>query len=142
MNSNNEIETAKRSGEEMMANDKAARALGIELVEIAPGFAKMTMQVRNDMLNGFAICHGGMTFSLADTAFAYACNSRNKKTVALQCTINYTSAAHEGDTLTAVASESSLAGRTGVYDITITNQHGKQISFFRGTSYATSSSIY
>lgn len=142
MNSVDELEVAKHVGEIMMSNDKAAQALEIELLDIRPGFAKMKMVVRRDMLNGLDICHGGMTFSLADTAFAYACNSRNKKTVAMQCTINYVAAAKEGDELTALAEESSLSGRTGVYDITIVNQHKKTVAHFRGTSYATSSTVY
>jgi acyl-CoA thioesterase len=142
MNSVNELEVAKRVGETMMCNDKAAQALDIELLEIRPGFAKMSMKVRADMLNGFDICHGGMTYSLADTAFAYACNSRNKKTVAMQCSIHYVAASKEGDVLTAFAEETSLTGRTGVYDITIVNQEGKTVAHFRGTSYGTSSTVY
>lgn len=142
MNGVDELEVAKRVGETMMSNDKAAQALEIKLLEIRPGFAKMKMVVRRDMLNGLDICHGGMTFSLADTAFAYACNSRNKKTVAMQCTINYVAAAKEGDELTAFAEESSLSGRTGVYDITIVNQNEKTVAHFRGTSYGTSSTVY
>jgi len=142
MNSADEMEVAKCVGEAMMSNDKAAQALGIKLLEIRPGFSKMTMIVRPDMLNGFDICHGGMTFSLADTAFAYACNSRNKKTVAMQCSINFVAASKEGDELTAIAEESSLSGRTGVYDITIVNQQGKTVAHFRGTSYGTSSTVY
>jgi len=142
MNSVNELEVAKRVGEAMMCNDKAAQALDIALLEIRPGFAKMSMKVRADMLNGFDICHGGMTYSLADTAFAYACNSRNKKTVAMQCSIHYVAASKEGDVLTAFAEETSLTGRTGVYDITIVNQDGKTVAHFRGTSYGTSSTVY
>lgn len=142
MNSVNELEVAKRVGETMMCNDKAAQALDIKLLEIRPGFAKMSMRVRADMLNGFDICHGGMTYSLADTAFAYACNSRNKKTVAMQCSIHYVAACKENDVLTAFAEETSLTGRTGVYDITIVNQDGKTVAHFRGTSYGTSSTVY
>jgi acyl-CoA thioesterase len=142
MNSSDEIEVAQRVGQTMMANDKAAHALGIKLVEIRPGFSKMTMLVRSDMLNGLDICHGGMTFALADTAFAYACNSRNKKTVALHCTINYSASSVAGDELTASAEEKSLNGRTGIYDISIVNQHGKTVAHFRGTSYRTSDSVY
>lgn len=142
MNSIDEMEVAKCVGETMMRNDTAAQAMEIKLLEIRPGFAKMKMIVRRDMLNGFEICHGGMTFALADTAFAYACNSRNKKTVAMQCSIHYIAASKEGDELTAIAEETSLTGRTGVYDITIINQHGKTVAHFRGTSYATSSTVY
>ncbi len=141
MNSSDEMEVAQRVGQTMMSNDKAAQSLGIKLVEIRPGFSKMTMVVRTDMLNGFDICHGGMTFALADTAFAYACNSRNKKTVALHCTINYSASSVVGDELIAIAEEKSLNGRTGVYDISIVNQNGKTIAHFRGTSYATSDAV-
>lgn len=137
-NVDEELSIARRVGEVMLQQDHAANAFGIELVDIGPGFAKMSMSVRKDMLNGFAICHGGVTFAFADTAFAYACNSRNKKTVALQCTINFTSAAAVGDVLTAIAEEKTLKGRTGIYDITITNQDGQTVAHFRGTSYQTS----
>ncbi|HEY9678259.1 MAG TPA: hydroxyphenylacetyl-CoA thioesterase PaaI [Drouetiella sp.] len=137
-----EMEVARRVGETMMSNDKAAQALGIKLLEIRPGYSKMSMVVRKDMLNGLDICHGGMTFALADTAFAYSCNSRNRKTVALHCTINYAASSLEGDELTAVAEEKSLAGRTGIYDITISNQQGKSVAHFRGTSYGTSGTVY
>lgn len=142
MNKMDELEIARRVGEVMMSNDKAAQALGIKLVEIRAGYAKMTMLVRRDMLNGLDICHGGMTFSLGDTAFAYACNSRNRKTVALQCTINYSASSLEGDELTAVAEEKSLNGRTGVYDISIFNQDNKPVAYFRGTSYGTSGTVF
>jgi acyl-CoA thioesterase len=142
MSDMDEMEVARRVGETMMSKDKAAQALGIELLEIRPGYSKMTMHVREDMLNGLDICHGGMTYSLADTAFAYACNSRNKKTVAMQCTINYSASSAKGDELTAVAEERSLNGRTGIYDISIINQHGKTVAYFRGTSYGTSGTVY
>ena len=124
-------------GEKMYAQDKAAQALGIKLLSIAPGYAKMSMLVREDMLNGFAICHGGMTFTLADTAFAYACNSRNQQTVALSCNITFAAAVYAGDTLTATAQESMLNNRTGLYDIIISNQKDIKVAFFRGNSYGT-----
>ncbi len=124
-------------GKQMYAQDRAAQALGIRLEEIAPGYAKMTMVVREDMLNGFAMCHGGMTFALADTAFAYSCNSRNERTVALACNITYATAVQLGDTLTAVAKEETRSNRTGLYDIVISNQHGVKVAYFRGNSYNT-----
>jgi acyl-CoA thioesterase len=93
------------------------------------------------MVNGFGICHGGVTFSLADTAFAYACNSRNNKTIALACTINFLAAVKPGDRLIATAQEKSLGGRIGVYDITVVNQDNVLVAEFRGTSYATSDSV-
>ena len=93
------------------------------------------MTVRADMLNGHAICHGGFIFTLADSAFAYACNSYNLNTVASGCAIDFLAPAREGDVLTAVAQERSASGRTGVYDIEVTNQRGEKIALFRGKSY-------
>jgi acyl-CoA thioesterase len=133
---------ATRSAEAMMKGDHAAHMLGIKLAIVKPGFAEMTMVVREDMLNGHGICHGGIIFSLADTAFAYACNSRNEKTVALNCVINYCASASMGDSLTALAQERSLSRRTGVYDVEIQNQRAQTIAFFRGTSYKTSAAVY
>ncbi len=124
-----------------MEHDYAAEMLGIELVEVAAGSATMSMKIRRDMLNAHAICHGGIIFSLADTVFAHACNSRNRKTLALSCTINFTESAKEGDLLTATAKEVSLQGRTGLYDITVKNQNDREIAFFRGSSYGTSSAV-
>jgi uncharacterized domain 1 len=93
------------------------------------------------MVNGLGICHGGVTFTLADTTFALACNSRNRRTVALACSINFVAASNVGDVLRAEAREISVKGRVGVYDITVKNQKDELIAEFRGTSYATSSSV-
>jgi acyl-CoA thioesterase len=93
------------------------------------------MSVRADMLNGFAICHGGFIATLADTAFAYACNSYNELTVAAGIVVDFIAPAHEGDRLTADAREVALKGRTGVYDITVTNQHKKIVALLRGRSF-------
>jgi acyl-CoA thioesterase len=122
-----------RSG--MYANDRAIQALGIAITEIAPGRATVTMTVRPEMLNGFAIIHGGFVATLADTAFAYACNSYNEMTVASGFAIDLLAPAHEGDVLTAVAHEVQQAGRTGVYDVVVSKQNGQQIAVFRGRSY-------
>jgi acyl-CoA thioesterase len=122
-------------------SDRVAQSLGITLESIRPGFARVSMKVRENMLNGFSICHGGITFTLADVAFAYACNSRNRKTLALSCNINYSAPAKEGDTLTATAEELVLNGRIGTCDVTVANQHGKVIAHFRGTSYGTSEPV-
>jgi acyl-CoA thioesterase len=138
----NEQALAEEVGRQMFAQDKAAQALQMTLVEIAPGYARMSMMVREDMLNGFAICHGGITFALADTAFAYACNSRNEKTVALSCTITYAAAVRLGDMLTATAKEEVLNNRTGLYDIIVTNQNGDKVAYFRGNSYNTKRPSY
>ena len=122
-------------GRGMYARDHAAQMLGITLVEIGPGRARMTMAVRPDMVNGHDICHGGLTFTLADTAFAYACNAYNEVTVAAGFDVNLIHAARLGDVLTAQAVEVAKSGRTGVYDIRVTNQHGAAVAAFRGRSY-------
>lgn len=126
---------AEAVGSAMYAVDTATQTLGMRVVEIAPGYARLTMTVRPDMLNGHQTCHGGFLFSLADSTFAFACNSRNVSTVASGCTIDFLAPGFAGDMLTAVAQERSLAGRTGIYDVTITNQDGKPLALFRGRSY-------
>jgi len=126
---------AEAVGLAMYAVDTATQSLGMQVLEIAPGYARLTMPVRPDMLNGHQTCHGGFLFSLADSTFAFACNSRNVSTVASGCTIDFLAPGFAGDVLTAVAQERSLAGRTGVYDVTITNQNGKPLALFRGRSY-------
>ncbi len=119
----------------MFAEDAASQGLGMAVVESAPGYAKLTMTVRPDMLNGHKTCHGGFIFALADSCFAFACNSRNVSTVASGCVIDYLAPGFEGDVLTAIGQERSLAGRTGVYDVTVTNQEGRNVAIFRGRSY-------
>lgn len=128
-------DVAERVGREMLADDAASRALGVQIVEIAPGRAVMRMSIRADMLNGFAICHGGFIATLADSAFAFACNSRNELTVASGFGIDIVAPAKLGDELTASAREVSLAGRTGVYDVTVRNQRDELVAEFRGRSY-------
>src|SRR5512144_3369664 len=123
---------ADRVAEAMWSRDDATRNLGMRIVRVAPGVAQVTMTVRADMLNGHAICHGGFIFTLADSAFAYACNSYNLVTVASGCAIDFLAPAREGDVLTARAAERSAAGRTGVYDIDVTNQRGDTLALFRG----------
>jgi acyl-CoA thioesterase len=122
--------------EAMYARDPAVRAFGIRIDEVGPGFARLSMPVRDDMLNGHGLCHGGLIFTLADSAFAYACNSRNQNTVASGCTIDYLAPGQPGDVLVAEAVEQSLAGRTGVYDITVSNQEGRRLALFRGRSHS------
>jgi acyl-CoA thioesterase len=107
----------------------------VHLVRVAPGHAEVAMTVRADMLNGHAICHGGFIFTLADSAFAYACNSYNLNTVASGCAIDFLAPAREGDVLIAVGQERSASGRTGVYDIEVRNERGDKIALFRGKSY-------
>jgi acyl-CoA thioesterase len=126
---------AERVAEAMFACDSASQSLGIQLKEVRPGYARLTLLVRPDMLNGHAICHGGIVFTLADSAFAFACNSRNQSTVASGCTIDFLAPAKAGDELRAEASERALLGRIGVYDVTVTNQENQTIALFRGRSY-------
>lgn len=120
--------------ERMCADDHASNSLGMKVVGIGPGSATVTMTVRRDMLNGFALCHGGLITTLADSAFAFACNSYNQLTVASGLSMDFIAPAHEGDVLTAVATEVALTGRTGIYDVEVTNQLGKRIAAFRGRS--------
>lgn len=126
---------AELTAKTMYDGDAASQALGARVVSVGPGQASMSMTVRADMLNGHKTCHGGFIFALADSTFAFACNSRNAATVASGCTIDYLAPGFEGDVLTAHAVEYSLAGRTGVYDVQVTNQDGKRIAIFRGRSY-------
>lgn len=121
-------------GAAMYARDRASQALGMCIGSIGPGFAELTMIVRADMLNGHLTCHGGLIFSLADSAFAFACNSHNQTTVAAGCSIEFLAPAREGDVLTATGRERALAGRSGVYDIDVKNQRGETIALFRGKS--------
>jgi acyl-CoA thioesterase len=128
-------QTAQCVGERLFANDRASRALGMQLLEVMPGTALLSMTVREDMLNGHQTCHGGLISALADSAFAFACNSYNELTVASGFSIDFMAPAHQGDLLTARCAEVSRAGRTGVYDTTVTNQRGERIAVFRGRSY-------
>jgi acyl-CoA thioesterase len=126
---------AELAGKTMYERDPASQALGMRLDEIRPGYARMSMPVRGDMLNGHGSCHGGYIFMLADSAFAFACNSHNFNTVGAGCTIDYLAPAREGDLLSAEGVEQALLGKTGVYDITVTNQEGRKIALLRGKSH-------
>ncbi len=121
-------------GAAMYAVDTASQGLGIKLEAIERGYAKMSMRVRPDMLNGHKICHGGFIFTFADSTFAFACNSYNHITVAAGASIEFLAPAHLDDVLTAEAREQNLSGRTGFYDVTVTNQRGERIALFRGRS--------
>ena len=125
----------------MWSRDRAANALGMRIDQVRQGYARLSMPVRGDMVNGHHICHGGLIFSLADTAFAYACNSYNKNTVASACNIDFLAPGKEGDTLSAEAVEMSASGRTGVYDVTVRDSAGKTIALFRGKSYRISGEV-
>ena len=126
---------AERTVREMYARDAASRGLGIEIVEVRPGFVRATMLVRPDMVNGHDIGHGGFIFALADSAFAFSCNSYNAVAVAAGATIDFLAPARKGDRLTATASELWRSRRTGLYEITVTNQDGTVIALFRGRSH-------
>ena len=133
---------AARVGAAMFARDEAARALGIAIEEIGPGFARATMTVRDDMVNGHGMSHGGLTFTLADTAFAYACNSHNHSTVAAAAEIQFLSPGRVGETLVAVARERTRSGRTGIYDVDVTERvSGRVVALFRGRSQQISGSV-
>ena len=134
-------ELAEAVAEAMWSRDRAAQALGMRIDSVAPGRATLSMPVRSDMVNGHHICHGGLIFSLADTAFAYACNAYNRNTVASGCNIDFVATGREGDTLQAEAVERTLSGRTGVYDVTVRDSAGNTIALFRGKSYRISGEV-
>jgi len=119
----------------MWADDKASQGLGMEIRSMAPGSAVLSMPVRMDMVNGHSICHGGFIFTLADSAFAFACNSENYNTVAAGVRIEFLAPGKLGDELTATAGQVHQGGRTGVYDVVVNNQDGKKLAVFRGNSH-------
>jgi acyl-CoA thioesterase len=128
-------QVAEATRDAMWRDDRASQALGMQVLAVGPGTATVTMTVREDMLNGHDICHGGLVTMLADSAFAYACNAYNEVTVASGFDVNLIAAAHRGDVLTAVVAEVAKAGRTGVYDVSVSNQRGEPLAAFRGRSY-------
>ncbi|MEM7190489.1 MAG: hydroxyphenylacetyl-CoA thioesterase PaaI [Pseudomonadota bacterium] len=125
---------AELSAKAMMAEDRASPWLGIKLGAVGPGTAEMTLKVEGHHCNGHHVCHGGYIFTLADTAFAFACNSYNQATLAQQNSITFCAPGQEGDLLNASAVEVTRAGRSGVYDVTVTNQDGTVIAVMRGNS--------
>jgi acyl-CoA thioesterase len=126
---------AEQVGAAMFAADRASREfVGLELLSCEPGRAAMRMTVRESMLNGHEICHGGLIFTLADSTFAFACNSRNHVTVASGCSIEFLKPARAGDVLTCEGVEQLLQGRHGVYDMKVSNQRGEVVALFRGKS--------
>lgn len=128
---------AKKVVDKMMRDDLFSQWLGIEVLEVKTGYSKIKMTVRTEMINGFGIVHGGVAFSLADSAFAFACNNRNNLSVALDTSINFTKPVHVGDTLTAEAKELHNGRSTGLYHITITNQNDHIVALFKGTCFRT-----
>jgi acyl-CoA thioesterase len=127
-------ELAEKIAFDMLGKDAAEAAWGIEIEEVRVGYARIRMRVRRDMLNGHGTAHGAMTFALADTAFAYACNGRNTRTVGAQASMIYLDAAREGDVLIAEAQEASLVGRNGVYNVAVRTEDGRAIAEFQGYS--------
>jgi len=125
----------------MMLHDKFSQWLGIEVLDIQEGYSKIKMTVREEMINGFGIVHGGIAFSLADSAFAFACNNRNNLSVALDTSINFTKAIQVSDELTAEAKETHNGRSTGLYFITITNQKNEQVAVFKGTCFRTGKTL-
>jgi acyl-CoA thioesterase len=137
-----QADLARRVGESMYAADAASNStMGMKLLSCEPGRAVMEMRVRALHLNGHKICHGGFIFTLADSTFAYACNSRNHNTVANGCSIEFLRPSREGDVLTAVGEELSLSGRHGIYDIRVSNQDGQTVALFRGKSTQISGTV-
>ena len=135
-------ERAQKSAETMWNNDQASAWFGMRIDEIDEGFAMLSLTVEKKHTNGHGICHGGVTFALADSAFAFACNSRNQSTVAQHNTISYTSAVKLGDVLTATAKEISLIGRNGIYDVEVNNHEGLAVAQFRGCSRAIRGTLF
>jgi acyl-CoA thioesterase len=133
---------AEACGVAMHEKDRMARLLGIALDEIAPGRARVSMVVRDDMANSLGTCHGGIIFALADCAFAYSCNSRDRKTVAAGAGIDFVNAARPGDRLTAVAEERALVGRTGIYDVRVVDQSDELVAFFRGRARGVAGTVF
>jgi len=125
---------AEASRDAMWAEDRASQSTGQTVVDVAPGTATLTMTVTATMLNGHHTCHGGFLFTLADSAFAFACNSHNQKAVAQHCSITYLQPAFEGELLTATATECDLSGRSGLYDVAVRNPKGELVAQFRGHS--------
>jgi acyl-CoA thioesterase len=138
---NEKDQLALRVVEKMMDHDAFSQWMGVEVLEVKEGYSKIKMTIRKEMVNGFGIVHGGLPFSLADSAFAFACNNRNNLSVALDVTITFTKAVNIGDVLTAEAKEFHNGRSTGVYLITVTNQKDEQVALFKGTCFRTGKTL-
>ena len=136
-----ENELATKVVHQLTENDLFSKWLDIEVLQVAPGHSKLKMIVRKEMINGFGIVHGGVAFSLADSAFAFACNNRNNLSVALDTSINFIKPVHVDDVLTAEAKEIHNGKSTGVYSINITNQNNQQVALFKGTCFRTGKNL-
>jgi acyl-CoA thioesterase len=132
---------AERSAHAMYTQDQASQALGMRILEVRPGYARLSMTVREDMVNGHKLCHGGVIFTLADSAFAFACNTYDSVTVASAASVEFLLPARLGDELTATAEERSRSKRTGVYDVVVRNSQGESVALFRGRSHELGGSI-
>lgn len=132
---------AEACAEAMYSRDLASQKLGMKIESVGPGRAVLSMKITDEMIQGHDSCHGGYIFTLADSAFAFACNTYDEATVASGCSIEYLAPGKSGDLLTAIGEERSRSGRTGVYDITVQNQHGKTVALFRGKSYKVRGSV-
>lgn len=137
---NNQL--AKQSVDSLLENDLFSQWLGIEVIEIKEGYSKIKMTIRKEMINGFGIVHGGVTFSLADSAFAFACNNRNNLSVALDTSINFIKPVHVHDVLIAEAKELHNGKSTGLYQISITNQNAHFVAVFKGTCFRTGKKLF
>ncbi|MEX2482048.1 MAG: hydroxyphenylacetyl-CoA thioesterase PaaI [Gammaproteobacteria bacterium] len=135
------LELARAAAEQMFDRDRASQHLGITLDEVSPGYARMSMLVQEWMLQGHDMCHGGLMFALADTAMAFASNSRNQPHVALNANIDYLRPARLGETLTAEAREGHRSGRTGMYDVRIVDASGAPVCHFRGRTYGLAGTV-
>ena len=135
------MHTPKEVVNHLMKHDLFSQWLGIEVVEVADGYSKIKMTVRNEMINGFGIAHGGIAFSFADSAFAFACNSNGKITVALDVSISFPKPIKNGDVLIAEAKEINKTNRTGLYLIEVKNQHDALVALFKGTCFRTEKNL-
>jgi acyl-CoA thioesterase len=141
MNQQQKDQLANSVVDHMMQNDYFSQWMRVNVIEIREGYSKIEMLIRKEMVNGFGIVHGGIPFSLADSAFAFACNNRNNLSVALDVTITFTKAVNIGDVLTAEAKEVHNGRSTGVYLITVTNQNNQQVALFKGTCFRTGKTL-
>jgi len=138
---NEKDQLAGKVVDKMMDHDAFSQWMDVKVLDIKEGYSKIQMTIRKEMVNGFGIVHGGLPFSLADSAFAFACNNRNNLSVALDVTITFTKAVNVGDTLTAEAKEVHNGRSTGVYLITVTNQKNEQVASFKGTCFRTGKTL-
>lgn len=135
MSASTVLTLAQQSAQIMYQDDACAKAMGMSIEQVSEGFAQLSMSITSQMLNGHKTCHGGQLFSLADTAFAYACNSHGLAAVASSCSIDFIRPSFEGDTLTAIAQVKYQGKRTGLYEVEIINQNGKTLAWFSGRAH-------